>query len=71
MDVDGAAGNSVVELNTSPATIGPADPYGKAMGDAVAQGERRAAPVDVESSRKWKAINPGPAMHSANLSGTC
>ena len=62
MDIDGAAGNSVVELDTSPAVIGPADPYGKAMvmKETLLRRESDAQRlVDAASSRKWKVIKSG------------
>ncbi len=62
LDIDGAAGNSVVEMNTAPATIGPADPYGKAMvmTETLLRREGEAQrQVDAGSARKWKVMNPG------------
>jgi primary-amine oxidase len=56
MDVDGAEGNSVVELDTAPA----GDPYHKGivMKETVLQKEGGAKrQLDLSAARKWKVVN--------------
>jgi primary-amine oxidase len=58
LDVDGAAGNSVVELDTEPAKD---DPQRRAfvMRETVLAAEREAQRhLDLARHRKWKVINP-------------
>jgi primary-amine oxidase len=56
MDVDGAAGNHVVELNSSPVPAGPGNPYGGAfvMKETPLRTEREAQrKLSLSSSRRW------------------
>jgi primary-amine oxidase len=62
LDIDGAAPNRVVEMNSVAAAAGPRNPYGGAF-------EMRETPLatehdaqrnlDLASSRKWIVVNPG------------
>jgi primary-amine oxidase len=61
LDVDGAGGNSVVEMNTEALTPGPKNPYHNAfvMKETLLRSERMAKrQLNLASSRKWKIINP-------------
>jgi len=56
MDVDGAAGNRVIELNSAPAPAGPKNPYGGAftMKETPLRTERQAQRnLNLASSRRW------------------
>lgn len=61
LDIDGATGNSVVEMNTEATPQGPQNPYGRefVMRDTVLSREKDAQrQLDAASSRMWKVINP-------------
>ncbi len=60
LDVDGAAGNNIVELNTSPVAAGPGNPRHNAfiMSETPFHTEMEAQRnLNLASSRKWKVIN--------------
>src|SRR4029077_13624599 len=60
MDVDGAAGNRVIELNSAPAAAGPKNPYGGAftMKETALRTERQAQRnLNLTSSRRWVVEN--------------
>jgi len=61
MDVDGAAPNRVVELNSVPAPAGKNNPYGNAftMQETPLRTEREAQRnLNLLSSRRWIVVNP-------------
>jgi primary-amine oxidase len=61
LDVDGGAGNSVVEMNTEALPAGPNNPYLGAfvVREAVLHTEQEAQrQLNLASSRTWKVINP-------------
>jgi primary-amine oxidase len=61
LDVDGADGNSVVEVDTVPTESGPENPYKTAMSlqETVLRKEGEAQrSLNLASSRRWKVINP-------------
>jgi primary-amine oxidase len=61
LDVDGAEGNRVVELNTEALPAGPGNPYGGGfvMKETVLGTEREAQrPMSLAAARKWKVVNP-------------
>lgn len=61
LDVDGATGNSVVELNTEAVPRGPENPYGNAfvMRETMLRTERESQRMlDLATGRKWKVVNP-------------
>ncbi len=61
LDVDGAAGNSVVELNTEALPAGPSNPYEGAfvMRETLLRTEHEARrQLNLASNRKWKVLNP-------------
>jgi primary-amine oxidase len=60
LDVDGSAGNSVMELNAEAVPPGPENPYHNAftMKETRFRTEQQAQrPLDLAASRKWKVIN--------------
>ncbi|MGH9712275.1 MAG: primary-amine oxidase [Candidatus Acidiferrales bacterium] len=66
LDVDGAAGNSVVEMNTETVPTGLTNPYGRefVMNETVLANEKDAIrQLNLASNRTWKVINPG--VHNA------
>jgi len=61
LDVDGAQGNRVVELNSVPAPAGKANPYGNAftMQETPLHTEREAQrSLNLATSRRWVVTNP-------------
>jgi len=61
LDVDGGAGNSVVEMNTEALPAGPSNPYLGAfvVREVVLHTEQEAQrQLNLASSRMWKVINP-------------
>jgi primary-amine oxidase len=61
LDIDGAARNSVVELNTEAVPPGRSNPYKGAfiMNETVLRREQEARrSLNLASNRKWKIINP-------------
>ena len=62
MDIDGAPGNSVIEMNTEAIPAGAANPRGNAftMKDQLLRTEMEARrQCSLASSRKWKILHPG------------
>jgi primary-amine oxidase len=60
LDIDGPAGNSVLEMNTEPLPAGPGNPYQGAfvMNDTLLRREQDARrSLNLASNRKWKIIN--------------
>jgi primary-amine oxidase len=56
MDVDGAGGNRVIEMNSAPAPAGPKNPYGGAftMNETPLRNEREAQRhLNLAASRRW------------------
>jgi primary-amine oxidase len=56
MDVDGAGGNRVIEMNSVPAPAGPKNPYGGAftMNETTLRNEREAQRnLNLATSRRW------------------
>jgi primary-amine oxidase len=61
LDVDGAAGNTVVEMNTEAVPQGQTNPYGRefVMSETILATERDAIrQLNLASNRTWKVINP-------------
>src|SRR5262249_18296437 len=61
LDIDGAGGNSVAELNTEGIPAGPGNPFGNAFvtKEQVFQTEKEARRLcNMATSRKWKIFNP-------------
>lgn len=61
LDVDGAANNSLVEMNTAATPVGPDNPrgFGFAMTETLLANEHDARRnLNLATSRKWKVINP-------------
>jgi primary-amine oxidase len=61
LDVDGAVGNTVVEMNTEALPQSQSNPYGRefAMSETVLATEKEAIrQLNLASNRTWKVINP-------------
>lgn len=62
LDVDGADGNSVVEMNTTAMPMGPKNPYGRAFtasGSPLRTELQARRQLKLAANRMWKVMNPG------------
>lgn len=62
LDVDGAGGNSAVEMNTTAIPMGPKNPYGRAFtesGSPLRTEKQARRQLNLASNRMWKVINSG------------
>lgn len=61
MDIDGTAGNSVLEMNVEPLPEGPGNPHlgGFVMKETLLRNEKEGKrQMNLVTNRKWKVINP-------------